>query len=187
MAVTIGIDLRKPPTACVATVEGSRPTSFPTRWGERTTPERHLVHQRRRAPGGNAGTTPCGHQSGADVLLGEAAHGHRLARSGRRPELHPAGALGDDLTAAQEGCRSLPGPAGRQGCHHRARVLQRHPSVKPPRTPGASPGSRCCASLTNPRVPHSPTGWTTARRKKSWCTTWAAAPSTCRLSRSATA
>jgi molecular chaperone DnaK len=52
---------------------------------------------------------------------------------------------------------------------------------------GASRGWRCCASSTSRPPRRWPTAWTRRRTRRSRCTTWAAAPSTSRCWRSATA
>ena len=51
-------------------------------------------------------------------------------------------------------------------------------SARPPRTPAASPGSKCCAWSTSRPPPRSPTVSTSARKASSPSTTSAAAPST---------
>ena len=49
--------------------------------------------------------------------------------------------------------------------------------ARPPRTPDASPVWKCCASSTS-LPPHPwPMAWTRMKPTRSWCTTWAAAPS----------
>ncbi len=53
------------------------------------------------------------------------------------------------------------------------------PSARPPRTPAASRAWTSSASSTSPPPLPWPTAWTRSRPRRSWCTTWAAAPSTC--------
>ena len=101
--------------------------------------------------------------------------------------IHAAGDLGDDPGQAEGGRRGVPGRAGDAGGHHRAGLLQRLRSARRPRTPGGSPGWKCCASSTSRRRPRWPMGWTRRRTRRSWSSTWAAARSTCRCWRSATA
>jgi hypothetical protein len=51
-------------------------------------------------------------------------------------------------------------------------------SARRPRTRAGSRAWRCCASSTSPRLRPWPTAWTRRRARRSWSTTWAAAPST---------
>ncbi len=52
-------------------------------------------------------------------------------------------------------------------------------SVRPPRTRARSRALRSSALSTSPPPPLWPTVWTRSSPRKSWCTIWAAAPSTC--------
>jgi hypothetical protein len=61
------------------------------------------------------------------------------------------------------------------------------PSARRPRTPARSPASRSCGSSTSRPRPPSPTASRRTKARRSRSTTWAAAPSTSRSWRSATA
>ena len=95
--------------------------------------------------------------------------------------------LGARAAQAEGGRRGLPGREGRPRRSSRCPPTSTTASGRPPRTPAPSPGSRCCASSTSPPRPRWPTASTRRRTRRSPCTTWAAAPSTSRSSRSARA
>ena len=110
-------------------------------------------------------------------------------RSDRRAgqAVHAARDLRDDPAEAEAGGRGLPGPAGQQGRHHGAGLLQRlaapgHEGRRQDRR-----ASKCCASSTSRRPRRSRTVSTRKRTRRSPSTTSAAARSTSRSSRSAKA
>ena len=83
--------------------------------------------------------------------------------------------------------RGLSRPEGRPRRSSPFRPISTTRSARPPRTPARSPASKCCASSTSRPRPRSPTGSTRRRPAPSRSTTSAAARSTFRSSRSATA
>ena len=91
------------------------------------------------------------------------------------------------LQKMKETAEAYLGEQGRAGGHHRSRLISTTPSARRPRTPARSPASKCCASSTSRPRPRSPTVSTRRRPAPSRSTTSAAAPSTFRSSKSATA
>ena len=138
------------------------------------------VHHRGRASGRRTGQAPGCDQRGAHHLEHQAQNGLRRPHPHRRQMLHPP------RRSAPSFCKSsrrTPKPTSANRSPRRSspsRPISTTPSARPPRTPGALPGSTSAASSTNPPPPRWPTGWTTARRRRSWSTTSAAAPSTSR-------
>ena len=106
---------------------------------------------------------------------------------GRRQGVQPAGDLRDDPAEAEGRRRGVPRRAGDRRGRSPCRPTSTTPSARPPRTPAASPASRSSASSTSPPRPRWPTGSTRRRTRRSSSSTSAAARSTCRCSRSATA
>ena len=83
--------------------------------------------------------------------------------------------------------RARPAAQRRRRGDHRAGVLRRRAAPGDARTPGGSPGSRCCGCSTSRPRPRSPTASTSSRTACSRSTTSAAARSTSRSSCSTTA
>ena len=111
----------------------------------------------------------------------------RRARQGRRQGVLAARDLRDDPAEAEAGRRGLPRPAGDQGGHHRAGVLQRRAAPGDQgRRADRRPRSRCASSTSRPRR-RWPTASTRRRTRRSPSTTSAAARSTSRSSKSARA
>ena len=66
----------------------------------------------------------------------------------------------------------------------RCRLISMTPSAPPPGTRARSPASMCCASSTSPRPRRWRMGWTKKLVRPCWSSTWVAARSTCRSSKS---
>ena len=168
------------------------------------------VLQDRRAAGGSGRAPSGGDQPEEHDLLDQAVHGpqvrrgrrarssscptrscagteRRRARARRRPGVLAARDLGDDPAEDAADRGGLPGREGDRGGRHGARVLQRQPA---PGDQGRRPhrGARRQAHHQRAdRGARSPTVSTRRRTRRSPCSTWAAARSTSRSSRSATA
>ena len=161
MSKIIGIDLGTT-NSVVAVMEGDQPTVIQNAEGQPHHALGRRVQQDRRAAGGTGRQAPGRHQSGKHDLLDQAVHGPPLRRSqrrnedgpvprrarrqrrrprqGRRPGAGAAADLRDDPAEAEAGRRGLSRPAGDQGGHHRARLLQRraapgHQGSRPDRRP----------------------------------------------------
>ena len=91
------------------------------------------------------------------------------------------------LGKLKEAAEVLPGREGHRRPSSPCRRTSTTPSARPPRTPARSPASKSCASSTSRPRPRWPTGSTRRRTRPSPCTTSAAARSTSRSSKSATA
>ena len=188
MPKAVGIDLGTT-NSVVAVLEGGDPVVIPNAEGSRTTP------------------SVVAFSKAGEVLVGEVAKRQAITnpdRTFRSIKRH----MGEDWKTedvdgkqytpqeisrphpdeAEARRRELPRRHGHPGRHHRARRTSTTPSARPPRRPGRSPASRCCASSTSRPRPPSPTASTRApRTRRSSCSTSAAARSTCRCWRSATA
>ena len=205
MGKTIGIDLGTT-NSCMAVLEGGEPTVIENAEGARTTPR--SSRSRMAASASWARRPSGGHQPGEHGLLDQALHGAQGgrgqgggedrpvrgrpgpngdAREGGRQGVRAAGDQRDDPPEAEGGLRGLPGRLGRQRGDHRSRVLQRRPA---PGDQGRRQGGRPRRQADHQRADggRSPTGSTRRRpTRRSSSSTSAAARSTCRCSRSATA
>ena len=205
----IGIDLGTT-NSVVAVMEGGDPVVIPNAEGGRTTPSvvaftkdgERLVGQLAKR---QAVTNPKQHH-----LLDQALHGPPARRGRRKREARSLQGRGGHqrarvrsrstgkkytppeisamiLQKLKETAEDYLGHDGREGGHHRARVLQRraapgHQGRRQDRRP-----RRACASSTSRRRRRSPTASTRRRTRRSRSSTWAAARSTSRSSSSATA
>ena len=208
MGKTIGIDLGTTNSA-VAVLTGGEPEVLPERRGWTHDPVGRRLREVRRAAGGHRGQAPGGHQPREHDLQRQALHGPQVRRGGRgdedrplrgrpRPErrrahqggrqgVQPAGDQRDDPPEAEGGRRGLPRRDGDRRRHHRAGVLQRRPA---PGDQGRRQDRRPRGQAHHQRA-HRGRAGLRARQgdatRRSWSSTSAAARSTCRCSRSATA
>ena len=178
-----------PPTPSSRVLEAGDPVVIPNAEGVAHHPVGRRLLQGRRGPRRRGRQAPGHHQPRPHDPLGQAPHGHQLDRSTSTARSTPRRrSSARTLHEAEARRRGLPGRHRHPGRHHRARPTSTTPSAPPPRRPARSPASRCCASSTSPPRPRSPTASTRrAPTRRSSCSTSAAAPSTCRSSRSATA
>ena len=102
-----------------------RARRHPQRGGQPHDALRRRVHQVRRAPRRPGRQAPGRHQPQEHRLLDQALHGPPLRRGGRR---------------------DLEGPLRGRPRSSPSRPTSTTRSARPPRTPAASPASRCCAS-----------------------------------------
>jgi len=154
----------------------------------------HAVHgglrRRRRAPRRADRQAAGGHQPRVDRLLRRSGSS---AASFRGPRSGPAAVVPYQIVEADNGDawveverqaalaapRSRPWCCGKmkqtaedylgetvdRGRHHRARPTSTTPSARPPRTPAASPASKCCASSTSRPRPRWPTASTSSKER----------------------
>ena len=207
----IGIDLGTTNSA-VATVEEGQPRIIPSRAGGRLTPsvvgltpkagERVVGAKAQSARRGAPGLRGVGHQAlhraalhpgaaGGGARRGalRARGGHHRGRAredGRARAAHHPG-VGDDPGRAEARRRGVLRPPGAASASSPSPPTSTTASARPRARRRASPAWRCCASSTSPPRRRSPTGSRAASRATRWCSIWAAAPSTCRSSRSPTA
>ena len=173
MAKIIGIDLGTT-NSCVAVVEGGRPVVIPNREGQRTTPsvvaftsagERLVGEPAKRQAVTNAARTISSikRQMGSDARLpidGKCYTPQEIsALILQKLKADAEAYLGEPVTEAVITVPAYFNDAQRQA------------------TKGASPDWKSAASSTSPPPRRWPTGWTTARPRPSWSTTWAAGPS----------
>ena len=209
MAKAVGIDLGTT-NSVIAVWEGGEPTVIANAEGSRTTPSvvaftdsgERLVGQLARR---QAILNPKGTIYSAKRFIGRRYDEVERARSRRSASTSSPGPDGaarfdvrgkqyapEEISAlvlrklAEDACE-VPRREGHRGGHHRPGVLQRRAAAPRPRTPGASPASRCCASSTSRPPPPWRTGWTRRSTRPCWCSTSAAEPSTSASSTSATA
>ena len=187
MSRAVGIDLGTTNSVVVRS-RGRRAGRRSERRGFPDDPVGRRVLQERRDPGRRGRQAPGDHEPRPDRPLRQASHGRQGLGPGRgRQALDAAGDLGPDPRQAEARRRGVSGRHRHPGGRHRPRVLRRLAAHRPPRRPGRSRGSRCCASSTSRQRPRSPTGWTSSTTRRSSCSTSAGARSTCRCSRSAKA
>ena len=188
MPKAVGIDLGTT-NSVVSVLEAGDPVVIPNSEGSRTTP------------------SVVAFSKGGEVLMGEVAKrqaitnpdrtirsvkrhmGTELERGDRRQEVHGAGDQRPHADEAEARRRGLPRRHGHPGRDHRAGVLRRRPAHRhqggrPDRRPRGAPHHQR-AHRGRPRLRARQGGL--APTTRSSCSTSAAAPSTCRSSRSATA
>jgi Hsp70 protein len=177
MAKAVGIDLGTT-NSVVATLEGGEPTVIPNAEGARTTPSVVALSKT------------------GEVLVGEVAkrqavtNPDRTVRSVKRHMGEPSWrfrADGKEFSPQQISAFILQKLKRDAEAYLGDTVTQAVITVRPPRSPVRSPGSRSCASSTSRPRPRSPTPSTRRATRPSWSSTWAAAPSTSPCSTSARA
>ncbi len=187
MGKIIGIDLGTTNTV-VAIMEGKEPKVIANEEGARLTPSVVAWDDKGEVLVGQIAKPPGHHEPREHGVLVEALHGpavRPIRPSRRRPSASPTRSSqrsnGDAafeirgkrysppeigarvLMKLKKRRRGVPGRDGHRGGHHRARVLQRQRSARPPRTRAASPASRSSASSTSRRRRRSRTGSTRRR------------------------
>ena len=179
MSKIIGIDLGTT-NSCVAVMEGGEPVVIPNAEGSRTTPSvvaftkdgERLVGQVAKR---QAVTNP---ERTVISIKRQMGTSHKINIDGKEYTPQDISAM---ILHKHEG-RSAESVSGRNrypGGYHRARLLQRHASVRPPRMPAVSRAWKSCVSSMSPLPRLWPMAWTRKATRRSWCTTWAAAPSMC--------
>ena len=187
MAKAVGIDLGTT-NSVVSVLEAGDPVVIPNAEGARTTPSVVAFAKTGEVLVGEVAKRQAITNPDRTIRSVKRHMGTELVDRHRRQGVHAAGDLGPHAAEAEARRRGLPGRHRHPGRHHRAGVLRRrrahrHQGGRPDRR-----ASRCCASSTSRPRPPWPTGSTRrARTRPSSCSTSAAAPSTCRSSRSATA
>ena len=187
MPKAVGIDLGTT-NSVVAVLEAGDPVVIPNAEGSRTTPSVVAFSKNGEVLVGEVAKRQAITNPDRTIRSVKRHMGTDLEDRHRRQGLQRPGDLRPHAAEAEARRRGLPGRHRHAGRHHRAGVLRRRPAH---RHQGGRPdrrASRCCASSTSPPRPPWPTGSTRrARTRRSSCSTSAAAPSTCRSSRSATA
>ncbi len=185
METIIGIDLGTTNSE-VAVIKDGRPSSS-KRTANRSCPRSSALTPRADLLVGKAGPQPVRSGAGTDHPVDQAKDGPGGHGRPGRPEILPAGNLGDHPADAQAARGEGAGPCGLEGRDHRARVLQRRPAA------GHSRGGR--ARRAGGRSHHQradrrrPDLRPSSHRDRNgcWSTTWAAARSMSRWRRSRTA
>ena len=186
MPKAVGIDLGTT-NSVVSFLEAGDPVVIPNSEGGRTTP------------------SVVAFSKAGEVLVGEVAKRQAITnpdRTIRSVKRHMGTSWSIDIDGkkysaqeisrpraaeAQARRRVLPRRHRHPGRDHRAGVLRRRPAHGHQGGRARSPASRCCGSSTSRRRRRWPTASTRApATRRCWCSTSAAARSTCRSSRSAT-
>ena len=187
MSKAVGIDLGTT-NSVVAFLEAGEPTVIPERRRRADDAVNRGVCQVRRGACRRSRKAPGDHEPGPDRPFGQAPDGDELVDRHRRQALQGPGDLREDPAEAEARRRGIPGRHRQPGRHHRPRLLRRRPAHRHERgrpdrrARGAAHHQRADRGGTRlrPRQGDAPT-------RPCSCSTSAAAPSTCRSSRSARA
>ena len=187
MSKAVGIDLGTT-NSVVSVLEAGEPVVIPNAEGSRTTPSVVAFSKTGEVLVGEVAKRQAITNPDRTIRSVKRHMGTRLDDRHRRQGVQRAGDQRPDPAEAEARRRELPRPAPSPRPSSPSPRTSTTRSARPPRRPARSRASKCCASSTSPPRPRSRTGSTRkAATRRSSSSTSAAARSTCRCSRSATA